>query len=192
MIKPGEKTKFFFSNFFKGVAWLAVLLGVFLVFRKYVDPDFEKMLEPLFNNHFLIISIYCFSELVFGLIPPPLFMIWALRTGNLTDYSLLILLLAVLSYAAGFAGYLFGNYLNSTVMFRFLRKRYLGKYQVLLQKYGAFLILVAALTPVPYSAVSMMVGSSNFPAKSYLTWALSRFAMFAVYGVIVWEAGMVK
>jgi membrane protein DedA with SNARE-associated domain len=191
MITPGEKTKFFFRNLIKGLAWFALLILVFILFRKYVDPDYEKLLEPVFNNNFLIFSIYCISEVVIGIIPPELFMMWALRTGNLIDFSLLILLFAVISYAAGFVGYMFGNYLSSTILFRFIRKKYLGKYQVLFKKYGAFLILVAALTPVPYSAISMLVGSFHYPMKKYLFWALSRFIKFAVYATIIWEANII-
>lgn len=191
MITPGEKTKFFFRNLIKGLAWFALLILVFILFRKYVDPDYEKLLEPVFNNNLLIFSIYCISEVVIGIIPPELFMMWALRTGNLIDFSLLILLFAVISYAAGFVGYMFGNYLSSTILFRFIRKKYLGKYQVLFKKYGAFLILVAALTPVPYSAISMLVGSFHYPMKKYLFWALSRFIKFAVYATIIWEANII-
>jgi membrane protein DedA with SNARE-associated domain len=191
MIKPGEKSKFFFRNLFKGLAWFAFLILIFILARTYVDPDYEKMLEPIFSNTFLIFTIYCLSELVIGLIPPELFIIWALRAGNFTDFVLLVIAFAVLSFIAGILAYLFGKYLSSTVLFRYMRKRYLGKYQHLFQRYGAFLILVAALTPVPYSAISMLVGSFQYPAKKYLFWALSRFAKFAFYGAIIWEANLV-
>lgn len=191
MIKPGEKTKFFFRNLFKGLAWFALLIAIFILARKYVDPDYERMLEPIFRNTFLIFSIYFASEVIIGIIPPELFMIWALRSGSLTDYSMILVLFAVLSYLAGFIAYLFGNYLSSTKIFRLMRRKYLIKYQSLFVKYGAFLILVAALTPVPYSAVSMLVGSFHYPMKKYLYWALSRFVKYAVYGALIWEAGMV-
>jgi len=89
---------------------------------------------------------------------------------------------------AGIAGFLFGNYLTKTITFRYIRKRFLSKYQVLLNKYGAFLILVAALTPLPYSAISMLVGSFHYPMSKYLFWASSRFIRYAVYGFVIWEA----
>ena len=82
MIKPGEKTKFFFRNLFKGLAWFALLVAIFILARKYVDPDYEKLLEPIFNNTVLIFSIYFASEVIIGIIPPELFMIWALRSGT--------------------------------------------------------------------------------------------------------------
>ncbi len=191
MIKVSEKTKFFFSNLLKGLAWFSVLVVAFILARKYLYTDYEDLLEPIFSNYFLIFTVYCLSELILGIIPPELFMMWALRTGNLTDYILLVFLFAFLSYIAGLLAYLFGKYLSSTILFRYLRKRYLGKYQSSFQKYGAFLLLVAALTPVPYSAVSMLVGSFQYPVKKFLYWTLSRFIRYAVYGAIIWEANLV-
>jgi membrane protein YqaA with SNARE-associated domain len=61
----------------------------------------------------------------------------------------------------------------------------------MLQKYGVFLILVAAITPLPWSAISMLVGSLHYPSKKYLLWALARFIRFAVYAAIIWEANIV-
>ena len=189
--KFGEKTIFFLKYLFRGFAWFAFLILIFIVFKNYVHLNFAEWLEPIFDTTRLIFAIYILSELVFGIIPPELFMIWALRFGGIYNYVLLVFALAVLSYLAGFAGYLFGNYLNTTILFRYIRKRYLGKYHSLLQKYGVFLILVAALTPLPWSGISMLVGSLHYPAKKYLFWALSRFIRFAVYAAIIWEANFV-
>jgi len=186
-----DKTIFFLKNLIKGLLWLFVLLSLYLLIRNFGFFNFEKLLEPVFQNTYLIFTVYILSELFFGIIPPELFMLWALRTDNAVDYALLITVFAVLSYAAGFVGFLFGRYLNTTIFFRYLRKRFLKKYQQMLFKYGAFLILVAALTPIPYSAVSMLVGSFRYPMKNYLFWALSRFIRFAIYAVIIWHANLV-
>ncbi len=168
-----------------------MLLLLFIVFKNYVNVDFESWLGPIFDNIFLMLSIYTLSELIFGIIPPELFMMWALRFESLKDYVFWVFIFAVISYLAGFAGFLFGRYLNTTILFRYIRRRFLGKYHSLLQKFGVFLILVAALTPLPYSAISMLVGSLHYPMQRYLLWALSRFIRYAVYGFIIWEAGLV-
>jgi len=191
VLKLSDKTKFFLSYLFKGLAWFAVLIIIFVIFKKYVHLNFGEWLEPIFDTTRLIFAIYIISELVFGIIPPELFMIWALRTGGLLDYILLVFAFAALSYIAGFIGYLFGDYLNTTLLFRYIRKRFLGKYHSLLQKYGVFLILVAAITPLPWSGISMLVGSLHYPSKKYFLWALSRFIRFAVYATIIWEANFV-
>jgi membrane protein DedA with SNARE-associated domain len=189
-IRVGEKTGFFLRNLGKGILWLIILIIAFVFIRKNVDVSFMDWLEPFFQNTPLILFIYALSEFFFGIIPPELFMIWALRTGNFIDYSLYILIFATISYLAGFAGYLFGAYLQTTLYFRYVRKRFLGKYHSLLQKFGVFLILVAALTPLPFSAISMLVGSLHYPMRRYLLWALSRFLRVIVYAIIIWEVGL--
>jgi membrane protein DedA with SNARE-associated domain len=186
-VKPGEKTTFFLKNLLRGLLYLAILIAAYFVIKRNVSIDFLDLLEPYFENVTLILSIYSLSEFLFGIIPPELFMIWALRTENLVDYSAYVLLFAIISYLAGFAGYLFGAYLDSTLYYRYVRKRLLGKYHSLLQKYGVFLILVAALTPLPYAGISMLMGSFRYPLKRYLLWALTRFIRFAVYAAIIWK-----
>ena len=190
-IHPGPKSAFLLKNLSRGLLWFIFLITGYLFLKNYINLDFEKWLEPVFANNVLIFTVYVLSEFIFGIIPPELFMLWALRTENAIDYSMYVLLFAIISYIAGFAGFLFGDYLNKTILFRFIRRKYLGKYQSLLQKYGVFLILVAALTPLPYSAISMLVGSFHYPVKKYLYWALSRFIRYAVYAAIIWEANII-
>ncbi len=191
MIKAVEKTRFFIRNLIKGLLWLGAILLAFILIKKNVSVDFLDILQPFFENVALILSIYTLSELLFGIIPPELFMLWALSFDSLSDYIFYVFLFAILSYLAGVVGFLFGRFLNTTILFRYLRRRFLGKYHSMLQKYGYFLILVAALTPLPYSAISMLVGSFYYPVKNYLWWALSRFIRFGIYAAIIWEANLV-
>jgi membrane protein DedA with SNARE-associated domain len=191
LYKPGEKIRFLLLNLTKGLLWFAVIIAVFIVVKKNVRIDFLDWLHPFFENTTLILAIYTFSELIFGIIPPELFMLWALKFGSLTDYVFYVFVFTFISYIAGFIGFLFGKFLNTTIFYRYLRRRFLGKYHSLLQEYGVFLILVAALTPLPYSAISILVGSLHYPTKKYLLWALSRFIRFAIYAAIIWEANFV-
>ena len=188
-MKMGDKTRFFLVNFARGLGWLAALVLIFIIVRKNIDINFLVWLEPIFENTPLIFTVYTFSEILFGIIPPELFMMWALRSGVLADYAFYVFVFSLISYAAGFIGFLFGSYLNTTIIFRYIRRRFLGKYHSMLQKYGFFLILVAAVTPLPFSGISMLVGSLHYPATRYLLWASSRFLRFFVYALIIWEAG---
>lgn len=173
----------------RGLAWLAILVFLFIFIRSNVDVNFLNWLEPLFENTWLIFTIYTLSELFFGIIPPEFFMLWALQKGNIWDYTFYVSLFFIISYLSGVAGFLFGSFLNKTILFRYIRRRFLGKYHSMLQKYGFFLILVAALTPIPFSGISMLVGSLHYPWQKYLWWASSRLIRFIVYALIIWEAG---
>ena len=186
--KISEKAGFFLKNFLKGFAWFGIIILVYVIIKHFFGFDFEKILEPYLNNNLLIFSIYSLSEIFFGIIPPEFFMIWGLRFESITIYFWIIIILAIISYVAGVIGFLFGTYLDSTIGFRYIRKRFLGKYHSLLNKYGVFLIIVAALTPLPYSAISMLMGSLKFPLKKYLLYAMTRFIRYGFYALIVWEA----
>jgi len=186
-----EKLRFFLSHLLRGLLWLGFLIGGFIIFKKYVDVDYLDWLKPVYERPGLVFLIYSASELFFGIIPPEIFMMWSLRDNNFTAYLVNIALLAVISYAAGFVGYLIGRYLENTRFFKVFKKRVFGRYEKYLYKFGAFIIIVAAATPLPFSGVSMLIGSVDFPLSKYLLFALTRFVRFFVYSLVIWEANAI-
>ncbi|GAB4316843.1 MAG: VTT domain-containing protein [Bacteroidales bacterium] len=190
-ITPGERTRFLFRNLLQGFLWLAVILFLFWLFRYKIDLPFSEWLEPILGKPFLVFLIYTLSEFFFGIIPPELFMLWALNPGDTGYYIRIVSLLSVISYLAGITGYGVGYRLGQSVWFRFLRRRFFGKLQGYLNRFGVFVILVAALTPLPFSGASMLIGSGHYPLKRYALWALSRFLRFLIYGFIVWKAAII-
>jgi len=186
ILKP--KTLFFLKNLIRGLVWLAGLVSIFYLIKTNISLDFAESLKPIYENTFLVFLVYSISELLFGIIPPEFFMFWALRDGIVADYIVYIIFLSVISYLAGFIGYLFGSYLNTTRTYRYIRRRFLGKYHSLLQNYGYFLIIVAAATPLPFSAISMLVGSLKYSMRKFLFYSLARFLRFGVYAFLIWKA----
>ncbi len=173
------------------MAWLAVLLLVFIYFKDSISFQPDGNLMKYGNNPWVVFSIYTLSEIIVGIIPPELFMMWSLELAEHRSYIIDLVLLASISYAAGTLSYLFGRYFNGTILYRYLRKKYLKKYDEKFNKYGAFLLIVAAVTPVPYSAICVLVGSVKYPIKNFLLITLVRFARFGVYGYLVWKASLV-
>jgi len=191
-METGEKkSTFFFRNLAKGLAWLAVIVALFIFTKHNVDRDLLLKFEPIYDRTGLILLIFSVSEFIIGIIPPEFFLIWSLRSGVLHTYLVYAVMLTLISYFAGLAAFFFGRYLHNTRLYRYLRDRYLQKSEILLQEYGLYLILVAALTPVPFSGVAMLVGSVHYPVKNYIYWSLSRFVKFAVSAYVLWEANMI-
>ena len=114
-------------------------------------------------------------------------MIWAVNKADVTHYWWNIAFFAGVSYAMGYVTFLVGQFLHKRVSFRYIRIRFFQNLWPKLKKYGLFLIIVAALTPLPWSAVSMLVGASRYPSKRFLRYALFRFLRFAIYGFIVYQ-----
>ncbi|WPP50254.1 YqaA family protein [Catalinimonas niigatensis] len=184
-----DKEKFIFlaRNLARGLLWLSLLVGGFFLFKKYVDINYLEWLKPVYEKPLLVYAIYSLSEVLFGIIPPEIFMMWGLRSGKMTDYATIVILLAIISYLAGCIGFLIGRYLENTQFFKIFKNKVFGKYEKYLFHFGSFIIIVAALTPLPFSGVSMLVGSVEFPPRKYLLFALSRFLRFFVYAYVIWE-----
>ena len=176
----GEKGKYLITNLVKG-----------FFIRKTIDIEYIEWLVPVYGNPFIVFLSFIVSEVVFGILPPEIFMLWAMETSGLSGYILIIASFSVISYLAGIFGYWIGSMLNMTNLYNFLYKRVLHKYENTLHKFGLYLIIVAALTPIPFSAICMLVGAVKYSFKKFLLYAGFRFIRYAVYSYIIWQTNVV-
>jgi len=187
-MKLSSRIRFLLRNGLKGFVWLMVLLAAYFLFKEIVisrNPD--TWIDKFYAKPEIIYLIYSASEFFFGIIPPELFMIWAINKADVGHYFLNLGFFAVVSYAMGYLTFLIGQFLYKRVTFRYFRRKFLKDSWPMLRKYGLFLIIVAALTPIPWSAVGLLVGSAGYPSKRYLKYALFRFVRFALYGYIIFQ-----
>jgi membrane protein YqaA with SNARE-associated domain len=184
-----EKTKisFVIRNSVKALLWLGAFVALYIVFKKYVKIDYLNRLEPFFDNEPLIYLIFISSEIVVGIIPPELFIIWALRDDILFNFLIRVASLSVISYVAGVIGYFIGVYLSRTVFFNLMKKRFLKNLEKRLEVFGIYLILIASLTPIPFSGTAMLVGFSRYSFKKFILFSLARFLRFALYAFVFWK-----
>lgn len=183
-----DKRTFFLKNLAKGLLWFGGLVVIYILFKRYVDVDYLDWLSPIYERPLYVFSIFTLSEVIIGILPPEIFMIWALRNGYVMDYVGNVALLSVLSYSAGIIGYFIGSYLNQTQFYKALEKNFFGKYTEYLEQYGGFLIIVAAVTPIPFSGICMLVGAMKYPFRKMVWFSLTRFIRFIVYSYIIWGA----
>lgn len=188
-MKTSQKIQFLIKNGLKGLAWLGLLLIAWFFFEHIVisrDPDL--WVERFYARPAIIYMIYFASEFFFGIIPPELFMIWAINKGGGGQFFLNLTFFALVSYGLGYLTFLIGQFLHKRVTFRYIRIKFLKKSWPQLKKYGIFLIIVAALTPVPWAAICLLVGSAGYPSARFLRYALFRIIRFAVYGYIIFQS----
>lgn len=167
---------------------MTALLALYFLFKEVVlshAPD--EWVEQFYARPEIIYLIYGASEFFFGIIPPEFFMIWAINKGGTLQYFLNLAFFAVVSYAMGYIAFLIGRFFYKSETFTYWKKKILKDSSMLVNKYGIFLIIVAALTPLPWAAVSLLVGSAGYPSKRFLKYALFRFLRFAVYGYIIFQ-----
>lgn len=191
-LNVSEKTAFLIKNLSKGILWLFIIIAGFIIIRNNVDIDYQTWLKPFYDQPLYVYTIFSLSEVFFGIIPPEIFMLWATEYNSISQYVFIIALLSVLSYSAGIIGFWFGVYLNQTKLYHWFKKKVFGKYEYYVRKFGVYIIIVASLTPIPYSGISMLIGAVKFPFKKFLLNSLMRFVRFALYAFIIWEFGRVS
>ncbi|MDD4107719.1 MAG: hypothetical protein PHH93_03255 [Prolixibacteraceae bacterium] len=183
-----QRMQFLLKNGLRGLAWLAVIMLAFFFFEEIViskNPD--AWIERFYAKPLIIYLIYLFSEFFFGIIPPELFMIWAVNKANTAHYFHNLIFFAGTSYFLGYMTFLIGQFLYKRSTFRYIRMKFLKNLWPQLRKYGIFLIIVAALTPLPWAAVCLLVGSAGYPSGRFLRYATFRLIRFAVYGYIIFQ-----
>ena len=182
-----EKRKFLITNISKGLGILAVFLGALFVFRHYGGLDYLSWLEPIYSRPGLVYTIFGTSEVFFGLIMPEIFMAWALNQGGAQTYMLIVGLLMTISFSAGCVNYGIGRWTRSHAKIRLFILKRLTKTSRTFAKFGGFLIIVAAMTPLPYGAVCLFAGSVRYDFKKFLWYNLFRLVRFTIYGFTVWK-----
>ncbi len=183
-----KKIHFILKNVMRGLIYTLIIAAIFLLFKEFfIDSNKELWLERFYSNPTLIYLIYTGSEIFFGIIPPEFFMIWAYNKADFIHYLINLGFFAGVSYGAGVLGFLIGRFLRRVVFFRYMSSKFLKNYWSLFRKFGSVLIIIAALTPLPWAAISILVGSTEYPFKKYLNFALFRILRFIIYGYIIFQ-----
>ncbi|MBE0641237.1 MAG: VTT domain-containing protein [Bacteroidales bacterium] len=185
-----ERILFLLRNLMAGLLWLGGIILIFWLSRHFLGLDFQHLINQHADEPLFVFGTFLVSEVVFGIIPPEIFMVWAAGSEDLAPYPVLMLMLASISYFSGISGYLIGHRLHPTRFYRWLDRRILGKYLPVLKRYGSFLIIVAALTPIPFSAICMLVGAIEYPFRKFLAYASFRILRFTLYAWVMQQVSL--
>ena len=180
-----SKSAFLLKNLAKGLAWFAVIIVAYLLVQEELDV-YKKEINEIGDNLPLLLGIFTVSEIVFGILPPEIFMLIWKTKGDPVMYTINLTILTLISYAAGILGYWIGLRFARTTFYHRVHQRWLAPYDQKLRKYGGFLVVVGAVTPVPFSATCMLAGSVNLNFRTFLLLTISRIVRFAFYGTLVW------
>jgi len=182
-----SKSSFFWKNLARGLAWFVVIMAAYIIAAKEIAV-YEPEIIAIGDRLPLLLSIFTVSEVVFGIIPPEIFMLIWQSKGILSEYVINLTYLTLISYAAGVLGYYIGRYFSKTNLYARVHERYLKQYDKRLRTYGLFLVIVGAVTPIPFSATCMLAGSVHAPFDKFLLVCITRIIRFAGYGWAVWAA----
>lgn len=173
------------ANLFKLLLSIGVILALFYLFDAYIfDIDSAAKWATEFFSPQGLIGLFFLSEISIGFITPELLIVWADET---LKPRWMLTILASLSYLAGIIGYFLGQFWRTRAFVRnFLLDRYKDTFAQL-NRFGGLLIVLAALTPLPYPIVSQLSGMNDYPFQKFALLTLVRFLRFAIYGALLYN-----
>lgn len=182
------RSRFLLRNLLKGVLWVIVIIAIFILAEDYIQANFEGHIQAVRREPVALFSIFFTSEVFFGLVPPEIFMlVWILDRVPLHQYVINLSILTVISYLSGLIGYFIGTNFSRLPFLRGIYERYLLNYGNQFKLYSGFLVFVAAVTPVPFSATCMLAGYVKYSFRWFLVITIFRIIRFALYGWMVWS-----
>jgi membrane protein YqaA with SNARE-associated domain len=108
--------RFLISNILKGFLGFGILiLALHLVRFNFSESERFAWMQPLYERPNLVMILFFASELLFGIIPPELFMLWAMQTQYLGTYAWGVVLMSICSYCIGAFNYFLGRFLRDRI-----------------------------------------------------------------------------
>jgi len=178
--------RFFLRNFLRVVIIAGAIIGAIFLLEHFIFHDFRDDIVSWLHElpHLGVWVVYSLSETFLGLIPPDFFIVWASKFGHPYLY---LALLGIVSYIAGILSYLIGHYFGRKKRVEnWLINKY-GGFVKKLKQWGGLLIIVAALLPLPYSAVCMISGLVKYPLPKLVIYGISRILRFFLYALFLFK-----
>ena len=168
-------------------AGITILVFVLLIIGlELFVLDINSMLNNVVATYSpkIIFTIFLISETILGIVPPEIFIAWASKSGSPWIF---LFVLASMSYIGGIISYFIGNRIFLIPSVKKHMENKIAKHIANLRKWGGFFVFVGAMLPVPHSVISLASGLIKYNFKSYLLWALFRFARFAMYAAVIFQ-----
>jgi membrane protein YqaA with SNARE-associated domain len=168
-------------------AGITILVFVLLIIGLEIFVlDINSMLNNLVATYSpkIIFTIFLISETILGIVPPEIFIAWASK--SVTPW-LYLFVLASMSYIGGIISYFIGNRIFLIPSVKKHMEDKIAKHIANLRKWGGFFVFVGAMLPIPHSLVSLASGLIKYNFRSYLLWALFRYARFAIYAAVIFQ-----
>ena len=136
-----------------------------------------------------LLLLVAFSESVIFPIPPDLLLI-AVGIANPGSAIWVAALVTVASVGGAYVGHWLGRRVGRPLLDRLVSDSKIARAEALFSRYGAWAILVAAFTPIPYKVFTILAGILDLPVRSFmLASVVGRGARFLTIGVLIFLFG---
>lgn len=178
--------RFFLRNFFRVLFIIGAVIVAIFFLEHFIFNDFRDDIVIWLHGlpHAGVWVVYSVSETLLGLIPPDFFIVWSSKFGHPYIY---LALLAIISYLAGIISYLIGYYFGKKKRVEYWLLSKYGGFVKKLKQWGGLLIIVAALLPLPYSAICMISGFVKYPLPKLMLYGIARILRFFLYALFLFR-----
>lgn len=176
--------KYIKENTLKLLLSIVAVIGLVMTLNYFFD--IQGIIEQLTRRWPTegILGLFLLSESTLGVVTPEFLMVWA---KEMDSPWWMLFALATLSFFSGFIAYGIGKFLSS---FPVVQKRFMKRYSTMLEqlkKFGAIVVALGALTPLPFPVICQLAGIVKFPMRAFAGIILLRYVRFAIYGVLIFN-----
>ena len=167
-----------FQTMFSIIFILALVFGLSLIFRNELMKYSTLFMGTIGIFGFAICILV--SDIIPGFVPIDMFLVMAIAAG-FNDIQV-ILSSSVASILGGTIAYMLGKYVFHAIpVIKSILVTYEYKMDQWVKVYGKNAVVIAALTPIPYSWMAYTAGRFKMRYLDFFNASLFRFVRFAVY-----------
>jgi membrane protein YqaA with SNARE-associated domain len=177
--------RFIGKNALKLFAILAIFGVALYLLNKYV-LDLDAITDYVTHAFSIpvVLTTFFLSELTLGILSPELYIVWV---ESFSQPWLWVLFLSIISYTGGLGAYFIGSKLyRLPKIHRWVDEKFAEQFKQI-RRYGGVLVVLAALTPLPYPPICIVSGVVKFPFKSFALLTLVRFGRLFLYAAILFK-----
>lgn len=157
--------------------------------------ELSHWIEGFSNSEWVIVALVlvAITESVISPFPPDPVLV-AASIFNPEMALVFAAIVTVSSVAGATTGYLLGKWLGRPLLDRFVSENNVERVENLFEKYGAWAIVFAAVTPVPYKVFVITAGAMDMSLKPFILASLLgrgvRMFLWAVLALLFGEAAL--
>lgn len=171
--------------FLLGLITLIFLLA--LSFEPYIRSSADWLIE---NFGMLGISITVFvADLIISPIPPDAALFFIGKSQLHSQWMFWVPLLGMVSTSAGICGWFIGRRLQHLSFVKKFVSHFGDEHRAAIKRFGFWMVILGALTPLPFSLTCWLAGIFKLNFKTFLTASFFRIPRFVLYYWAIFYSG---
>lgn len=178
-----ELKNLFRKHLLRGILFLFVLVALILFLAFSFEPQirsFAEWLTSTFGIWGLGATVFI-ADLIISPIPPDAALFFIGQSAMHEKWIVWVPLLGLVSTTAGLCGWFIGRRLLKIRLFRRMILGFTKEHRGSIRKYGFWMVVIGALTPLPFSLTCWLAGIFKLPMETFVLAALFRVPRFVLY-----------